>query len=114
MVNRFKKIFMDMIQEDMMASTAFTAANVDAGGTGGSFGNVDSYAPGDARVPHALGTVDPRKNKKKKKDRKKEKRKKSRKTRKEDKDFPPQGYPIIQTRNTGMTGPSNKNSLGFM
>lgn len=43
---------------------------VDAGGTGGSVGNVDSYAPGDSRIPSIL--FKSKKKKKNKKDNKKE------------------------------------------
>ena len=103
---KFKKIFMNLVREDMTSGNAFAGG----GGTGGSFGNVDSYAPGDARIPHALGTVDPRKGKKKKKSKKKKKRI-SKET-----NVPTKGYPPVQTRPamSGMTGPSNKDPFGFM
>ena len=115
MANTFKRVFMNMLQEDMTSGEAFGGG----GGTGGSFSNVDSYAPGDARVPHALGTVDPRKGKSKKKKKEKAKAKKKIDRKKKEKkikerDVPLMGHPVMQTRNSGMTGPSNKGSFGFM
>ena len=104
---KFKKRFWALVHEDMTSGSAFAGG----GGTGGSFSNADSYAPGDARVPFALGTVDPRKGKKKKR---KNKKKKNRKTKEHD--VPAQGYPPMQTRagHSGMSGPSNKDPFGFM
>ena len=84
-----------------MSSNAFGGGN-NAGQTAGSFGNVDSYAPGDARIPSALGTVDLTKHPRKKK--KKINRKKHSNVVK----------PVVQTRDSGMQGPSNKMNHGFM
>ena len=96
--------FMKVMSESMMSSNAFGGGN-NAGQTAGSFGNVDSYASGDARVPSALGTVDLTKHPRKKK--KKINRKKHNNDVK----------PMVQTRNSvdsGMQGPSNKMNHGFM
>ena len=107
----YKKRFNYYLNEDMMASTAFSGGN-SVGQTGGSFGNVDSYAPNDARKPHALGTIDLTnrdKKKKTKKDKEKEK-----KLRKKEREAPGPGIPVMQTRETGMNGPSNSMSYGLM
>lgn len=99
----YKKRFEYHLNEDMMASTAFSGGN-SVGQTAGSFGNVDSYAPGDARLPKALGTIDLTDRKKKKK------KKKSSKKRKPEQP----GTPVMQTRDSGMSGPSNNMSYGLM
>jgi len=61
-LNKFLKDLDDkLVKEEMTAGGtggAFTAysGTVDAGSTGGSVGNSDSYAPGDARIPGLLGS----------------------------------------------------------
>lgn len=102
-MSKFKKIFNRMLQEDMTSGEAF------GGGSSGSFASVDSYAYGDARMPHALGSVEVRRDKKKKKKRKNKKRKPQK-----DPTIPGEQVPLMQTRNTGMTGPGNKDGFGFM
>lgn len=99
----YKNIFINVLQEDMTAATAFGGGN-NVGQTAGSFDNVDSYAPGDARIPKALGTVDLTDRKKKKKKKVKQKHK------------VPKGetVPVIQSRETGMTGTASKAGYGFM
>ena len=104
----YKKRFEYHLNEDMMASTAFSGGN-SVGQTAGSFGNVDSYATGDARIPKALGTIDLTDRKKKKKN----KRKKKVKT-KFQRRIPAQGTPTMRSSDTGMNGPSNAMGHGFM
>lgn len=106
---KFKKKFMKMLNEDMMSASAFSGGNT-VGQTGGGFGNVDSYAPGDARVPKSLGTVEVRRDKKKKKKKKKSNKNKSVKNKK----IPAESFPYLQSRLSGMTGPGNNDGLGFM
>lgn len=103
----YKKRFEYHLNEDMMASTAFSGGN-STGQTAGSFPNVDSYAPGDARRPKALGEVDLADRKKK------EKPKKNIKKTKFNRRIPPQGTPTVQSSDSGMNGPSNSMSHGFM
>ena len=58
--NLFARVFMKVLQEEMTAATAFgLGAQTNQGGAvpGGS----DFYAPGDARVPKALGAKKRRK-----------------------------------------------------
>lgn len=102
---KFKVIFNRLLQEDMKASSAFTQGNM-AGSTAGSFGNVDSYAPGDARVPNSLGTVEVRRDKRKKT------KKSTKKSKQKIPTVPPEQHPIVQTRQSGMTGPGNKSGFG--
>jgi len=89
-----------------MASTAFSGGN-SVGQTAGSFGNVDSYATGDARIPKSLGEIDLTDRKKKKKKKKKEKTNFQRRV-------PAQGTPAMKSSDTGMNGPSNAMGHGFM
>jgi len=52
----FAAAFIKMIQEEMMSATVFGLGA--AGDQGGSVpGGLDFYAPGDARVPKALGVT---------------------------------------------------------
>jgi hypothetical protein len=58
--------YIKKLDEDMVSGgtgSIFSGGQVDIGSTGGEVGNKDSYAPGDTRIPFALG----RKNKKHKK-----------------------------------------------
>lgn len=102
----YKKRFEYHLNEDMMASTAFSGGN-SVGQTAGSFGNVDSYAAGDARIPKSLGEIDLTDRKKKKKKKKKEKTNFQRRV-------PAQGTPAMKSSDTGMNGPSNAMGHGFM
>lgn len=99
----YKNIFINVLQEDMTAGTAFGGGN-SKGQTAGSFDKTDSYAPGDARLPKALGTIDLTDRKKKKKKKIKQKHK------------VPKGetIPVIQRRETGMSGTADKAGYGFM
>ena len=104
----YKKRFEYHLNEDMTAASAFSGGGNANGQTAGSFPNVDSYAPGDARRPKALGEIDlaDRKKKPKKKDNKKTPFQRRR---------PPQGKPAIQSGgDSGMSGPSNNMNHGFM
>ena len=105
---KFKSIFIKLLHEDMTSGTAFSGGNT-VGQTAGGLETVDSYAPGDARVPHALGTVEVRRDKKKKKPVKKNKKKVKKETK-----VPGNQVPFMQTRHSGMTGPGNKDGFGFM
>ncbi len=78
---KFAKYFYKIIEEDMTAAGAAGALGPEAAGSfaPNASTSTDSYAPGDARVPKALGKVqrradvDPKKKKKKKKKAKKTK-----------------------------------------
>lgn len=105
---KFEVIFNRILQEDMKSSSAFTQGNM-AGSTAGSFANVDSYAPGDARIPNSLGTVEVRRDKRKKSKKKKKKNRSSKVP-----TVPAEQHPIIQSRQSGMTGPGNRSGFGFM
>ena len=77
-MNKFEELCNKIIEENMIAGgiasvTSYGDSPADSGGTGGSFGNVDSYAPGDARFPPFANTTPPKKKKKKKKKGKKKK-----------------------------------------
>jgi hypothetical protein len=102
-MSKFKKIFNKMLQEDMTSGEAF------GGGSSGTFASVDSYAPGDARIPHSLGSVEIRRDKKKKKKRNNKKRKSQKEP-----TIPGERVPVMQTRNSGMSGPGNNSGFGFM
>lgn len=91
----------------MTSATAWSGGN-SIGQTAGSFGNVDSYAPKDARIPKSLGEIDLTDRKKKKK-RKQSKRKTNFQRR-----IPAQGTPAMKSSDTGMNGPSNAMGHGFM
>jgi hypothetical protein len=79
--SKFAKYFYKVIEEDMTAAGAAGALGPEAAGSfaPNASTSTDSYAPGDARVPKALGKVqrradvDPKKKKKKKKKAKKTK-----------------------------------------
>ena len=106
---KFEKMFHKLLQEDMTSATAFSGGNT-VGQTAGGLSNVDSYAPGDARMPHSLGTVEVRRDKKKKKPKSKKKQKKKKKEPK----IPGERFPFMQTRHTGMSGIGNKDGFGLM
>lgn len=53
--------------EETTLSAGGTFGDVDMGNQGGNVGNVDFYAPGDARIPFVFGTDKKKKKKKKKK-----------------------------------------------
>lgn len=101
----YKSRFEYCLNEDMMASTAFSGGN-SVGQTAGSFGKVDPYATGDARIPKSLGEIDLT-------DRKKKKKQSKRKTNFQRR-VPAQGTPAMKSSDTGMNGPSNAMSHGFM
>ena len=101
----YKDRFQKCLDEDVMSASAMATGNNSTGDTAGSFGNVDSYAPGDARMPRALGDVDLTKRKKKKK-------KKSKIS--HDDTVKGSTRPVMQSRNSGMQGPGNKINHGFM
>ena len=107
-MSKFEKIFTKLLHEDMTSGTAFSGGNT-VGQTAGGLQTVDSYAPGDARIPHALGTVEIRRDKKKKKPKKQSKKKKNPQPK-----VPGEQFPFMQTRNTGMTGIGNKDGFGMM
>jgi len=100
-----------MLEEDMMASSVFAGSQAATGGQGGSFQNTDTYATGDARVPHALGSVEVRRDKRSKKDKDKDKKKSNRKVKPR---IPNEAFPMLHTRETGMTGPSDRSAIGTM
>lgn len=54
------------MQEDNTAGAGGVFGNASSMGFGGAVGNIDFYAPGDSRIPVALGTKIKGKNKKKK------------------------------------------------
>lgn len=68
--------YVDLIREDNVAAGGGVFGDGPSFGHGGAVGNSDFYAPGDARIPFALGYFS-RQSKLRKK-----KRKKKRKTRK--------------------------------
>lgn len=68
----FEKVFYNLLDEDMSAGSG----GVFGTSTTGGFGGGDTYAPGDARVPHILGQKKRKKNKSKHKKRKNKKMKK--------------------------------------
>jgi hypothetical protein len=107
-MSKFENIFIRMLEEDMTAGTAFSGGNT-VGQTAGGLQNVDSYAPGDARIPKSLGTVEVRRDKKKKK-----KKSKKVKLKKEQPKVPGETFPFYQTRQSGMTGTGNKDGFSFM
>lgn len=94
----YKNAFIRSLTEDMTAASALYPNSATAGTFGGAVGNHDSYAPGDARIPHALGS---KKQKKKKKGKKKLPK------------VPPESVPFVHTRFSGMTGPSGKAGFGI-
>lgn len=106
---KFEKIFHKLLHEDMTSATAFSGGNT-VGQTAGGLSNVDSYAPGDARIPHSLGTVEVRRDKKKKKPKSKKKQNKKKKEPK----IPGERFPFMQSRYSGMTGIGNKDGFGLM
>lgn len=59
------KTFKEFIQEDISVGGG-ALGSAAAAGHGGSFGNTDWYAPGDARIPSILGAKTITKKKKKK------------------------------------------------
>lgn len=62
----FAKVFYNLLDEDMSAGSGGVFGSFDSGGG-------DTYAPGDARMPHILGGK--KRRKKRKKSRKSKKRK---------------------------------------
>jgi hypothetical protein len=106
---KFEKSFYKLISEDMTSASAFTQAHT-SGATAGGLETVDSYAPGDARMPHALGTIEMRRDKRKKK----KSKSKSTKSKKNTPKVPNEKFPLLQSRNSGMTGPSNNPGFGVM
>lgn len=109
-MSKFENIFIRMLQEDMTSATAFSGGNT-VGQTAGGLQNVDSYAPGYAGYPPpSLGTVEVRRDKKKKKPKSKKKKTKKKKQPK----VPGESFPFFQTRQSGMTGPGNKDGFSFM
>jgi len=96
----FQTIFTKLLIEDITAGSALTGGAPTAGSYGGKIGNVDSYASGDARIPSFLGS--------KKKQSKKKRRKKKKKLPK----VPGEQFPVVHTRFSGMTGPSQKAGFG--
>ena len=97
----YQTIFIKLLSEEMSAASTFTGCIPIAGRTGGSVGNSDSYANGDARIPMFLGS-------KKKRIKKKKKKKKSKWK------VPGEQFPVMQTRMSGMSGPGNKPSVGSL
>ena len=78
-ISKFDSLCNTILKENMMAGgvgavTSHGSNPADSGGTGGSFGNVDSYNPGDSRYAYGVGSK-PKKKKKKKKTKKKGKKK---------------------------------------
>ena len=108
-MSKFEKIFIKRLNEDMTSGSAFSGGST-VGQTAGGLQSVDSYAPGDARIPHALGTVEVRRDKKKKQPKKKNTKKKK----KEPPKIPGEQFPLMQTRHTGMSGIGNKDGFGMM
>lgn len=108
-MSKFEKIFNKLLHEDMTSGTAFSGGST-VGQTAGGLSNVDSYAPGDARMPHSLGTVEVRRDKKKKKP----KSKKKQNMKKKEPKIPGERFPFMQTRHTGMSGIGNKDGFGLM
>ena len=107
-MSKFENIFIRMLQEDMSSGTAFSGGNT-VGQTAGGLQNVDSYAPSRSDIPHSLGTVEVRRDKKKSKPKSKKKKKK-----KEQPKIPGETFPFYQTRQSGMSGPGNKDGFSFM
>jgi len=75
----FEKVFYNLLNEDMSAGSGGVFGSFNPGGFGGG----DTYAPGDARLPHILGQKKRKKNKSKRKQ-KKRKNKKMKKKMEED------------------------------
>jgi hypothetical protein len=73
--------YVDLIREDNMAAGGGVFGDGPSFGHGGAVGNSDFYAPGDARIPFALGYFS-RQGKLRKKKKRKSKRRKSRKRKK--------------------------------
>jgi len=68
----FAKVFYNLLYEDMSAGSGGVFGSYDSGGG-------DTYAPGDARIPHVLGGKKKRKKRKKRKKSRKKSRKKVKK-----------------------------------
>ena len=71
----FAKVFYNLLHEDMSAGSGGVFGSYDSGGG-------DTYAAGDARIPHVLGGKKKRKKRKKRKNRKKSRRKSRKKVKK--------------------------------
>lgn len=74
---KFERLFKSMINEDLVSGDGGVFGSYTSGGT--DIGNSDDYAPGDSRIPKALGGVHTRRgkiSKKKKKNQKKVKKSK--------------------------------------
>jgi len=67
MTNIFKKYFNKHLVSEFNVASGGGAfgGNTDIGSHGGAVSNADWYAPGDARIPHALGADSKKKSKKK-------------------------------------------------
>jgi len=100
----YKKAFNRILAREMTSASVFHPNSSTAGTHGGSIGNHDSYAPGDARIPYGIGSR--KKTKAKKGKRGKKKRKKLPKV-------PGETFPIVHTRVSGMSGPSNNAGFGI-
>lgn len=75
----FEKVFYNLLDEDMSAGSGGVFGSFDSGGFGGG----DTYAPGDARIPHILG----QKKRKKKKNKSKRKKRNRKMKKKMEEDF---------------------------
>ena len=72
---KFERIFLKMLEEEMTAGAGGALGGGSSYNPPGQINSADTYAPGDARLPKALGAVQTRKGtagKKKKKKRKEE------------------------------------------
>ena len=72
---KFERIFLKMLEEEMTAGAGGALGSGSSYNPPGDVNSGDTYAPGDARLPKALGAVQTRKGtagKKKKKKRKEE------------------------------------------
>lgn len=63
-MTKFNKLFKNIIENNVAGGTGsvFSNGSVNIGSSGNSLTNIDSYAPGDMRIPKVLGAKK-RKNK---------------------------------------------------